>query len=167
MRASHPLLLPVLALILALWAGCGYSLGYQQSRHPGIRSIAIQVVTNQSYRQRLEIPLTRQLHEALNTYSQYRHAPTSRADAVLTVEILEVGNSLLVAGATAPVNEGALDLVARVQLVEKRTGNVLVNTTRRDLAEYRTLLLEDQSSAQDELAADLARKIVLALESDF
>ena len=62
---------------------------------------------------------------------------------------------------------GALDAIARIQLIERRTGEVLVDTQERDIAEYRTLIAEDETSARAELVSDLGRTIVLALEGGF
>lgn len=159
---------PVIALsgaVLALAAapGCGYTVGY----HPvakGILTVAVEVVDNFSFRQRFERDLTRSIARQISEYSGYRHAPRSRADAILSVEIVAVRNSTLVFGVTKPTVEGSLDAIARIRLIERRTGEVLVDTRRRDIAEYRILIGEDATSARAELVADLGRTIVLALE---
>jgi hypothetical protein len=155
---------------LATLPGCGYAMGFQ-SVAPGIRTIAVEVVDNLSFRQRLERDLTRSIARQLSEYSPYRHASRSTADAILRVEIAAVRNSALVIGTTRPIQEGAIqegafDAIARIRLIERRTGEILVDTRRRDVAEYRTLIDETESSARRELVSDLGRAIVLALEGD-
>jgi hypothetical protein len=150
---------------LATLPGCGYAMGFQ-SVAPGIRSIAVEIVDNLSFRQRLERDLTRSIARQLSEYSPYRHASRSTADAILRVEIDAVRNSALVIGTTRPIQEGAFDVIARIRLIERRTGEILVDTRQRDVAEYRTLIDETESSARRELVSDLGRAIVLALEGD-
>ena len=146
---------------------CGYTVGFEPVR-PGIRTIAVAVVDNLSFRQRLGRDLTREISRQLSEYSGYRHARRSEADAVLEVEISAVRNSPLVLGLGGrPVGEGSLDAIVRIRLVERGTGEVLVDRQLRDIAEYRTLIGEDESSARRELVSDLGRSVVLALEGGF
>lgn len=145
-----------------LFLGCGYTVGF--STPPGVETIAVDVVTNASYRQRLERDLTRAILEEIGEYSSLRRAPRDRADAILEVEILAVRNTAMVIGLTTPVGEGSIDTIAHIRLIERRTGAVLVDRRLRDIAEYRTLIGEDESSARAEMVSDLGRAIVLALE---
>ncbi len=154
----------LLAGVLLLASSCGYSLGYQ-AREAGIRTVALKVVGNKTFRQRVERDLTRAIAEKLTEYSRYRHAPLAQADAVLEVSIVGIRNTTLVLG--APVREGSIDAVAQIQLKERRTDRVIVEKLLRDIAEYRTLIGEDSSTARAELVSDLGRRIVLALEADF
>jgi Lipopolysaccharide-assembly len=150
---------------VAVLPGCGYVWGF----HPvasRIRTVAVEVVDNLSFRQRLERDLTRSIARQLSEYSPYRHATKTTADAILRVEIVAVRNGTLVIGRTKPVEEGSLDTIARIRLVERRTGAILVDTRRRDVAEYRTLISETETSARHEMVSDLGRAIVLALEGD-
>lgn len=154
----------VLTLTLLLAGSCGYNMGYQ-ARLPGIRTVHVGVVGNDTFRQRLERDLTRAIAEKLTEYSGYRHASRDRADAILKVTIVGIRNSTVVLG--VPIREGSIDGVAEIQLIERRTGRILVEKRLRDIAEYRTMIGEDGTTAQAELVSDLGRRIVLALESDF
>lgn len=149
-----------------LTGGCGYAFGFQPVAG-GVRTVAVQVVDNVTYRQRFERDLTRSVARQLNEYSAYRHAKPSVADAILRVEIVAIRNSTLVFGRTRPVDEGALDAIVQIRLIERRTGDTLVDTKHRDIAEYRTMISEDESTARREMVSDLGRAIVLALEGDF
>jgi len=52
-------------------------------------------------------------------------------------------------------------------LTARRTGERLVDHVVADRAEFRDPIGEDLTSARREMVADLARKIVLALETRF
>ena len=151
-------------LLLVLTA-CGYTMGF--AGKTGIRTIAIEVVRNETFRQRIERPLTRELYRDLNIYTDYRRAPQAIADAILTVTLLDVRNRTLVTGSVTPVEEGSLAVVADVRLLDRRSGDVIMNRRIRDIAEYRVPLGENQETAGAELVSDLSRKIMLALEGDF
>ncbi|MHC5062412.1 MAG: LPS assembly lipoprotein LptE [Planctomycetota bacterium] len=148
-----------------LLGSCGYSMGYQDSG--AVRSIAVEVAGNQTFRQRLEIPLTRELNRALHVYSDYQPASFSTADAILSVEIVDIRGRNLVSAGGLPVQEGALDFTAEVKLRDRRSGELLRQLTRVDQAEFRIPVGESETSAELEAVSDLARKIVLALEGDF
>lgn len=154
----------LLALCLLLAPGCGYSLGYE-AKMAGVRTIHVGVVGNETFRQRLERDLTRSIAQKLTEYSGYRHAPRHQADAILKVSIVGIRNNTLVVG--MPIREGSLDAVAKIELIERRTGRILVEKRIRDIAEYRTMIGEGGSTARSELVSDLGRRIVLALEADF
>lgn len=161
-----------LILVAATLSGCGYSMGYHTVGD--VRTVALDVVDNISFRQRVERDLTRAIQRSLSEYTGYRHTDHRRADAILKVELVALRNSTLVtngatalSGDTAPVREGSLDAIARIRLIERHSGKVLVDTRSRDIAEYRVLIGETESSARRELVSDLGRLIVLALERDF
>ena len=144
---------------------CGYTMGF--SGKPGIRTVAIEVVRNETFRQRIERPLTRELYRDLNIYTDYRRAPRATADAILTVTLMDIRNRTLVPGQATPVEEGSIAVAANVRLWDRRSGDVVVEREIRDIAEYRVPLGEDQETAAAELVSDLAKKIMLALEGDF
>lgn len=154
-----------LPLVLAL-AACGYTVGLDP-RHAGVRSVAIEVAANDSFRQRLEIPLTTEICSALPVHTGLRPASMRTADAVLRVEITDVDQRSLVQGGVHPVEEGALLFRVRVILLDRRTGAVLRDRVVTDRAEFRSPIGETEASAIQEAASDLARKIALALEADF
>lgn len=159
-------------MLAVLLGSCGYTMGYPTPA--GVRRIALQVVDNLSFRQRLERDLTRAVQVSLGDHSGLRITDQAHADAVLRIDIVAVRNSTLVltgptapSGEAAPVREGSLDAIARIRLVSRRSGEVLVDTRSREIAEYRVPIGESESSARRELVSELARLIVLALERDF
>lgn len=153
-------------------AGCGYTMG-SGLRDQGIRTVALDVVGNDTYRQRLEVELGAALARELPVSSDLTLATRSRADATLAVVLQDAGERTLVLGVrndalplqSDPVREGAFDAAVWLRLVD-RSGKVVVERRITDRTEFRTSIGEDLTSARKELVEDLARKIALALESD-
>lgn len=156
------------ALLLALLAaGCGYSFGSGLAQQ-GVHKVALRVVSNQSWRQRLEADLSAALARELYVSTDLVPASFATADAILEVDLADDRERTLVAGnRNDPVREGAEEAVVSMRLVSARSGKVLLQRTLLDRAEYRSPIGEDLTSARGELVADLARKIALALEAGF
>lgn len=163
MRAARRVaLLP----LLLCWAACGYTFGSGLDR-AGVRTVALQVVGNESYRQRLEVELSAALARELPVSSDLRLTTAGAADAILHVVLKDARERTLVPGGRdEPVREGALEAAVRMRLVH-RNGSVLLERTLLDRTEFRSPIDENLTSARAELANDLARKITLALESTF
>jgi hypothetical protein len=148
-------------LLLALPA-CGYTFGTGLSER-GIHSVALTLVGNDTWRQRLEVELAAALARELPVATDLRLATAGRADATLEVRLIEASERTLVPGDfTAPVREGALAAAVRLRLVD-RNGTVVCERLLLDRTEFRDPVGEDLTSARAELANDLARKIALAL----
>lgn len=155
----------LLAFALATSA-CGYTFG-SGLPEKGVRTIALTVVGNETYRQRLEVELTAALSRELPVSSDLRLQTTSRADAVLQVVIEQVEDGVLVTGGRPqPVKEGILSAAVRMRLVA-HDGRILIDRPLLDRTEFRSSIGEDLTTARAELVNDLARKIALALETDF
>jgi hypothetical protein len=155
-------------MLAATWAalGCGYTAGYDASRS-GPRTVAVRIAGNETFRQRQEQLLTRELAQAVTVYSSMRPTTFAAADAILEVDIVDIRTRPLVQGRPEPMTEGALAYAVSARLVDRRSGAVLRERRVLDRAEFRTSVGENEASAGQEAAADLARKIVLALEADF
>ncbi|MBL8725471.1 MAG: hypothetical protein JNK49_15620 [Planctomycetes bacterium] len=150
-------------LLVAL-ASCGYSFGSGLEQH-GVRTVALRVVGNQSFRQRLEVELTAALARELPVSTDLRLASAGRADASLEVTITDAVERTLVPGTRDdPVREGGLLATIRVRLL-RADGQVLVDQILRERTEFRDPIGENLAAARDELATELARRIALALQS--
>lgn len=156
----------ILVVALAVGAaGCGYTFGSGLDRM-AVRSVALQVVGNETWRQRLEAELGLALARELPVSTDLRLADRRVADAVLQVVITEARERTLVAGGRAdPVREGAFEAAVEMRLV-RNDGTKLLERRLLDRTEFRDPIGEDLTSARVELVDDLARKIALALESD-
>lgn len=156
----------LLATAAAL-GGCGYATGFDLASQ-GVRTVAVTVAGNQSFRQRVEIPLTAEINRALPVHAGLTPVSFDEADTILTVEITDIrGRSLIQGRRSDPVREGALDFSVRVVLRDRQSGEVLRDRRVFDRAEFRSPLEETEESAIAEATRDLARKIALALEADF
>lgn len=168
-------------LLLGMLSGsCGYTAGTGLSKY-GIRTVAFQVVGNHTYRQRLEAEISRELAKELPVTTDLILADRATADAVLEVTLTDARERTIVTGRpllNAPnpsspsnlsfprVREGALESAVWLRLVG-RDGTVHLERRLLDRTEFRATIGENVSSARAELAEDLARKIALALETDF
>jgi hypothetical protein len=155
------------SLALALVAaGCGYTFGsgLEQS---GIRTIALAVVGNETYRQRLEAELSAALARELPISTDLQLADRGRADAVVEVVLASASERTLVPGdRNDPVREGSFEAAVSLRLV-RRNGEVVIDRMLLDRTEFRDPIGENLTTARTELVGDLARKIALALESGF
>ncbi|MCA8948901.1 MAG: hypothetical protein KDE27_05320 [Planctomycetes bacterium] len=149
---------PFAALALA---ACGYTFG-SGLRERGLRTVALTLVGNETWRQRLEVELSAALARELPVSTDLRLATAAQADATLEVTIAEAKERTLVPGAT-PVLEGTLAAAVSMRLVG-RDGKPLLERVLLDRTEFRDPIGENLTSARAELANDLARKIALALD---
>ncbi len=143
--------LGAVAALLSL-AGCGYSVGYDNAGPPG-RRVAVDVAGNSTFRQRLEIPLTRALVDAVPVYSNMQLSGHRDADQILQVNIENIEGRALVRAGTTPVREGALDYRVRAKLIDARTGEVLKDEIVLDRAEFRIPVGETEASAVAEASS--------------
>jgi hypothetical protein len=155
------------ALGALLLAACGYTAG-SGLQERGVRTVHLRAVANDTFRQRLESELSAAVSRELAVSSDLLPASAATADAVLELRITTERERTLVTGdRTAPVREGAQEASVRMVLTESRSGRVLVDRVVVDRAEFRDPIGEDLTSARKEMVEDLARKIVLALETGF
>lgn len=160
-RARLPLFVAGLAA-----AGCGYTMGNGLDKL-GVRTVALEVVGNDTFRQRLEVELSRALSRDLAPTSGLTLADRRTADAILSVVLTDATERTLVAGSRSdPVREGAFAAAVWVRLVA-RDGRLVLERRISDRTEFRSPIGENLTTAREEIVNDLARKIGLALESDF
>jgi len=153
-------------VLLLLLGGCGYTFGSGLDRL-GVRTVALDVVGNDTFRQRLEAELGAALSRELPVSSDVVLADRRSADALLKVVLTEASERTLVVGERSdPVREGAFAAGVWMQLVH-RDGRVVLERRLTDRTEFRSPIGENLTSARRELVDDLARKIALALQADF
>lgn len=152
-------------LATATLAACGYSFGSGLAAR-GVRTVALDVVGNDTFRQRLEVELGAALARELPVSSDLVLADRRTADAVLRVVLTDANERTLVTGGRDdPVREGGFAAAVWVRLVG-RDGQLLLERRLTDRTEFRSPIGEDLTSARHELVEDLARKIALSLEAD-
>lgn len=154
---------------LAPWCttACGYTVGSGLADQ-GVRTVFVEVVGNETYRQRLEAELALAVSRELAVSTDLLPADRHNADAILQVSLTDERERTLVPGPrTSPVLEGAFEVAVRVRLRRRHDDRLLVDRPVTDRTEFRDPIGEDLTSARAELVADLARKIALALEVGF
>ncbi len=154
------------AVLATALASCGYSFGSGLDQL-SVRTVAIDVVGNDTFRQRLEAELSAALARELPSSSDLQIADRRTADAILDVVLTSAGERTLVTGSRVdPVREGAFTAGVWVRLVA-RDGRVLLERRISDRTEFRSPIGENLTTARGELVEDLARKIAMSLEADF
>ena len=149
----------------ALLGACGYTFGSGLDGM-GVHTVALEVVGNDTFRQRLEVERGRALSRELPVASDVTLADRRSADAVLHVVLADANERTLVSGSRLdPVREGAFSAAVWVRLVA-RDGRLVLERRITDRTEFRSPIGENLTTARSELVEDLARKIALALESD-
>ncbi|MGE3175689.1 MAG: LPS assembly lipoprotein LptE [Planctomycetota bacterium] len=148
-------------------AACGYAVG-SGLHERGVRTVHLRAIANDTFRQRLEAELGAAVARELAVSSDLLPATAAGADAILELRIETEHERTLVTGdRAAPVREGSQSARVRMVLIERRSGRTLIDRDIADRAEFRDPIGEDLTSARRELVDDLARKIVLALETGF
>lgn len=116
-------------VLIALVGGCAYS-----SKRPfptDIQTIHVEMLESKEFRRELEFRLTEALVKRIELDTPYRIAPRSKADALLTGEILQVRNRVF--GDDFRLDqprEIGSTLVVRYRLEDMRTGRILAERPR-------------------------------------
>ncbi len=153
------------AALLVGGPGCAYKAGLDLETK-GIRSLGVEVVGNDTFRQRIEMPLTRRLQEEVESRVRVTPAPPGEADAVLQVRIRSAREHPLAEGAHDVVSVGSLVMVVRARLVDRRTGEVLLRGGAADWSEFIIPVGEDLDEAVRVAARKVARRVVLLLDPE-
>ena len=175
-------------LLLALAApGCGYhaaggsanstpesspkSTGYQWRSlyRDDVRTVAVPIFTNRSYRRGVEFSLSRAIVNQLESTSPYKVVPRERADTVLEGEILDVNLRTLSPDVRTGLPQEQLYIV-RVNFTWKdlRTGKILAERRRFEQSTtYYPTLGEGQFVGSQQNVERLALAIVQEMQSDW
>jgi hypothetical protein len=146
---------------LALGA-CGYHTGSLMPE--GVRSIAVQMASNDTFYRQDEFVYTRRLTQELIRKAKVTVRDRRDADAVLESRILRLGRVPLVEGENDVLLEEGFVGVVEVVLREKGTGRVIDTFVVRRRAEGIRPRGEDLDFERARLAEELAEDTVVALE---
>jgi hypothetical protein len=158
---------PALAALLLAFgagAGCGYQQGYSAGERLGVRSVAIAMVKNDTYRQGLDVQLARRLARDLTQFTGLVPGTPGGAEGRLEVTLREAQGRSISETTGGAVSEGAILLLVTTRLVDQRTGAVLYSAENQEWAEFRSPVGENLASATAEAVADLSRKILLGVD---
>jgi hypothetical protein len=182
-RASRTLLF---VSALSLLAGCGYSpsdpavgqtgqtgglAGYQWKSlyRDDVRTVAVPIFSNRSYRRGVEFQLTKAIINQLEAQSPYKVVPRDRADTILEGEITDIFVRTYSADPHTGVPQDQFYLV-RVNFTWKdlRTGKILAERRRfEQSATFYPTLGEGQFIGAQQNVERLALAIVQELQADW
>ena len=122
---------------------------------------------SKEFRRRLEMQLTEALRKEIDRNTPYRNTEKTRADTVLSGEILEVRQSPLGRDFRTDLpRQLAATIVVSYRWKDMRTGKILVeNQEFAQTVDYVPALDETFSMASEEGMNKLARKIVDSMET--
>ena len=129
------------ALLLLLLGACGYSFGTGLHER-GVHSVALEIVGNETFRQRFENDLSSALARELPVSADLELADRATADSILQVVLTQADERTLVAGdRSQPVREGAIEGRVTMRLVG-RDGRLLLERRILDRTEFRSTIGE-------------------------
>jgi len=145
------------ALLVIFLAGCGYSFRAGQVRE-GLDSVAVAFFENRSTEPGVEVDLTEAILQGLIADRTLRIAEEGVADATLygTIRRYEFREAFF--GADRQAEEYRVDIEVEIQMVDRRSGDVLIDKQRvKGTGSY---YLEEGPSGEEEARRDAAEMIV-------
>jgi len=183
MHAMPRRTLPILALLLLSLPGCGYTSagtgksssgtprGYQWKSlyRDDVRTIAVPIFANRSFRRGMEFALTKAIVNQLEANTPYKVVPREYADTVLEGEILDTHLRTQAADIHTGLPQEQLYIV-RLDFTWKdlRTGKILADRRRfEQSATYYPTLGEGEFIGNQENVERLAVAIVQEMQADW
>jgi len=157
----------VLAALLAL-SGCGYKLGeIRPTPMRSVRSVAVPTFKNNTYESRIEVLFADTLVKKLQQDGTYSVVNTAQADAIVncTIEKIDRGSLRSVQNNVLATSEYSLIVTARYEVVDQRTGIVLMQGTAQGRTSFfsgndlQTLERQGLSNAALDLAQNLTVRV--------
>jgi len=146
-------------LLAALMCGCGYSTKSLINRD--ISSIHIPVFENDTFRRGIEFGLTKAVKDEIMSKTNLRIASKDNADTILHGTVTDFTERIITHGFRDSIVEAEMTLFVDIQLVDRRTGRVLVHKKGiRQATGYIVRRGETLESASAEGVVDLAETIV-------
>lgn len=154
--------LALLSVLAAQLFGCGYSTS--SLYNPDIRSVAIDVFTNDTFRRDLELDLTREVARQVRMRTPWRVENRSRADAAVTGRIINVAENVLSEDPNDLVLESSVVVTAEAVLTSLATGEVLKRVTRTSSVPFLIPRNESRSTALSRSLRELAEDLIQGFE---
>ncbi len=155
-------------MLLLLSACSGYSTSRIEA-FPRARNIAVLPFKNTGFRRDLELRLTEAVLREIRGRTSFGLATPETADLVLSGEITDVREQLLVQGGDRQAIQKRLFGIVVVRITERATGQIVKERSVADREEFETGNRGQSldSSGTDEWARRMAVRIVQVLERDF
>jgi hypothetical protein len=155
-------------LLLLLSACSGYSTSRIEA-FPQARNIAVLPFENTGFRRDLELRLTEAVLREIRGRTSFGLATPETADLLLSGEITDAREQLLVQGGDRQAIQKRLFGVVIVRVRDRATGRIVKERSVADREEFESGIRGQDldSSATDEWARRMAVQIVQVLERDF
>jgi hypothetical protein len=153
----------MLLLGLTLLAGCGYRAG---SLIPSdVHTIAVDVFDNQTFRRGIEIGLTEAVQREIRRRTPLKTVDKSRADSVMTGNIVDVTQSVHVKDPKEQVVTEDITIFVNFRWTDRRTGRIIAQGNRISYPiRIYAPLGENIASGTEESTRHLAEQIVDRME---
>jgi len=162
--ARRAAVLVPLLIVLGV-AACGYSAGPLVPE--GVKTIAVPVFDNDTFRREIEVELTRAVAEELTTRTSLRVVgDPDAADMVVRGRIAVFSERVLADRERNEVTESSV-VVEIVVVLENRAAGTTRSVTLTTREPYSTIKGQSLASARAEAFENLAEKVVHSLENDW
>lgn len=152
----------ILALAAALPA-CGYRWGFV--RPEGVRTVAVQIFENETFRRGVEISLSEEIAKEIAERSAFALESADRADALLRGKITSIVDGVVQEGPARQVRSAIVWVSVRAELVDRKSGKPLRAVTLQERGQFVTDNQQDRETATSKAVQRLAQKIVFSLSS--
>jgi len=152
-------------VLLAALASCGYEAGWLN--HEGDRTIAIDVIANDTFRREIEFFLTTRLQDEVQSRSGLRIASRDEADLLMTGRIVDVRERVVSETNTDDVFESTVTVWVTFRVVDRRTGTLRKEFALADTGRFLPAAGQESDAGAAEAFASLARRAIEQLERSF
>ncbi len=159
--------LSVLAVFASYSGICGCHYSTERPFRTDIQTVHVEMFHSKEFRRELELRLTESIIKRIEMDTPYRIASRSKADVVMTGEVLRVENRVFGNDFRTDLpREIGSTVIVRFQIKDMRTGEILVDRPRFVLqAEYIPPLGERFSTGMTRALDRLAGQIVETMET--
>lgn len=152
----------LVALALAV-ASCGYSV--RAMTPSGIRTVAVPVAHNNTFRRLNELFLTRAVVREIQTKTELQVVERERADSVLEMTIIRIRTPVLTEDLVDTPTELAVNLTVTVRWTDLRTGETLLDRPVTGSQDFRPPQGENLDTGFERTFDSTARRIVEEMDS--
>lgn len=159
---------PHLAIRFLALLVCGCTYTSKPLTRANVHTVHLPIFDNRTFRRGLEFRLTEAIKNELLYKTDLKIVDLDHADTVLTGEIVDVRESVLMEDLKDDIVETSVTVTVDIMWRDRRTNRVILD--RRgicDTAKFVLLRGENVGTATDEAFRDLAEHIVESLQEDW
>jgi outer membrane lipopolysaccharide assembly protein LptE/RlpB len=163
---------PLLATVLFVTSGCGYTIGNQFQHN--VQTVYVPIATSEDFRRGQEYQLTEAVQKQIQQRTPFRLAKDDRADTKLTIKIKSIRKTVLGTTAQNDPRELQVQYAVEVTWEDLRTGRILAQnkvsiepevTRLFTSGEFAPELGQSLATGTQEALNKMARQIVDMMEA--